>query len=195
MNDQQRAAMQMALDWVDWHLDVESDELSPFDIENEIRPALREALAQPQGEWVDLTEDEMQNCHCLNGTAYPFALAIIAKFKEKNTPPVVPQVVTEGNASEVRSTDTGEPVARIVRYIGQDPYPGKGYTVARTYAELPENTYPDHWEEGAKLYITPPSVEAAIEATKEKAAKVCENVICYHKGVAKLCAAAIRSMK
>ena len=33
------------------------------------------------------------------------------------------------------------------------------------------------------------------EATKEKAAKVCENVICYHKGVAKLCAAAIRSMK
>ena len=68
MNDQQRAAMQMALDWLDWCLD---DKPAPTISARGIAAALREALAQPQ-------------------------------------------VVTEGNASEVRSTDTGEPVAWII---------------------------------------------------------------------------------
>jgi hypothetical protein len=49
------------------------------------------------------------------------------------------------------------------------------------------------------LYTTPPSVEAAIEETKEKAAKVCdEQFFDWDKQallVAKQCAAAIRSMK
>lgn len=61
-----------------------------------------------------------------------------------------------------------EPVARMVRYIGKDVYPGNGYEVARTYAELSENAYPEHWEEGAKLYSTPPSVEAAVLAERER---------------------------
>lgn len=79
--------------------------------------ALREALAQPQGEWVDLTDDEILTAaNVSQEDIYDLDLlnvlsdvrAIIAKFKEKNTPPVVPQVVTKGNASEVRSTETGE---------------------------------------------------------------------------------------
>jgi hypothetical protein len=52
------------------------------------------------------------------------------------------------------------------------------------------------------LYTTPPSVEAAIEATLEKAAKVCEEPEFYYRTsklqrtkTAQECAAAIRSMK
>jgi hypothetical protein len=48
------------------------------------------------------------------------------------------------------------------------------------------------------LYTTPPSVEAAIKATKEKAAKVCEELAPEYeegKNMAVVCAAAIRSMK
>jgi hypothetical protein len=95
--------------------------------------ALRSALAQPQGKWVDLTDDELMEVMCelaasnvVNDSV--FADAIIAKFKSKNTPP---------------------------------------------------------------------SVEAAIEATKEKAAKVCEelHLIWDAKGANEQCAAAIRSMK
>jgi hypothetical protein len=45
------------------------------------------------------------------------------------------------------------------------------------------------------FYTTPPSVEAAIEATKEKAAKVCEVIAGQNPDTALTCAAAIRSMK
>ena len=51
----------------------------------------------------------------------------------------------------------GEPRARLIKYIGKGPYPKPGYTVARTYEECPENQYPDAWEEGEKLYTTPPA--------------------------------------
>jgi hypothetical protein len=50
-----------------------------------------------------------------------------------------------------------EPRARLMTYIGKGPYPKPGYTVARTYEECPENQYPDAWEEGEKLYTTPPA--------------------------------------
>ena len=51
------------------------------------------------------------------------------------------------------------PVARLMRFIGKDAYPKKGYTVARTYKECPENHFPNIWEEGEKLYTTPPAAQ------------------------------------
>jgi len=54
-----------------------------------------------------------------------------------------------------------EPRARLMTYIGKGPYPKPGYTVARTYDECPENQYPDAWEEGEKLYTTPPAAQPA----------------------------------
>jgi hypothetical protein len=59
----------------------------------------------------------------------------------------------------VHESENQEPVARLMRSIGNDVYPKKGYTVARTYEELPENQYPDTWEEGEKLYTTPPAAQ------------------------------------
>lgn len=60
---------------------------------------LEEALAQPQGSWVDLTDDEIKTAYeswweTHDNHAFPIwvgAKAAIAKFKSKNTPPVVPQ--------------------------------------------------------------------------------------------------------
>ncbi|WP_396190736.1 hypothetical protein [Flavobacterium sp.] len=113
MNDQQLAAMQGAL------LALEDahrrDEHSAARwVYSEAMDALREALArpqdvskqfhewaitehenikaQPQGEWVDLTDDEVI---ALEREVGCFAIgqlgAVLAKFKEKNTPPVVQQ--------------------------------------------------------------------------------------------------------
>jgi hypothetical protein len=110
---------------------------------------------QPQGKWVDLTEDELLEVMCemaasnvVNDSV--FAKAVIAKFKEKNTPPVVPQ---------------GEPVAWVIWGEGNVP-------------ELAWDT-PKPDDVANALYYTPPSsqladaaVEAAIEATKEKMKKV-----------------------
>lgn len=156
--------------------------------------------AQPQGEWVELTGTEMGSAWRSGLTDFEFACAIIAKFKEKNTPPVVPQ---------------GEPVG----YIADDS--GSIIFAASTDA------YPLNW---VPVYTTPPSVEAAmselqhkydellehytwqgnqymeamrnkaaeleaaIEATKEKAANVCEEMP-MSNWFQSDCAAAIRSMK
>jgi hypothetical protein len=68
---------------------------------------------------------------------------------------------------------------------------------------------PEYHQGWTPLYTSPPSVEAAIEATKEKAAKVCEEygnsvnndwnkqlgVADDLVSIAEECAAAIRSMK
>jgi hypothetical protein len=107
MNNQQRAAMQMALDALEaWKQCCEPKDW-PGDDEAAIT-ALREALevssggtesscggmAQPQGEWVEIIDDDVLSVmrHTSPAT-HPqlFARAIIAKFKEKNTPPVMPQ--------------------------------------------------------------------------------------------------------
>jgi len=147
MNDQQRAAMTMALEALEQRENLSSK------LYGYVTTALRSALAQPvvkesltaqmQGDWVDLTDDEMQDCHCLNGTAYPFALAIIAKFKSKNTPPVVPQ---------------GEPVA---------------WRCPHCKTDIPHEHASDCWIEIAKSN-TPPSVEAMRIETLEKATKDAE---------------------
>jgi hypothetical protein len=207
MKDQQRAAMQMALElaeemvrlWTgvgrrptDVVAALREALAQPFDLEaavkadidRDLKELRRELdgefirrMAQPQGEWVDLTDDDksflLVDCigpYALTGETMNLLTAFnlgveqgIAKFKEKNTPPVVPQ---------------GEPVACCETFGCTRPCP--------------------------KYYTTPPSVEAAIEATKEKAAKVCEEYAAvepfsdfsagHAKGAAN-CAAAIRSMK
>jgi hypothetical protein len=60
-----------------------------------------------------------------------------------------------------------EPRARLMTYIGKGPYPKPGYTVARTYEECPENQYPDAWEEGEKLYTTPPTAQPAVHEGRD----------------------------
>ena len=181
MNDQQRAAMQMALEALEWYGD-DWDEGKYKDVKK-AQAALREALAQPQGEWVDLTDEEIREIHWSKPMdEYVYARSIIAKFKEKNTPPVVPQ---------------GEPVAWIHRYK----------TGAEQINTAPPETYVG-WTH-TPLYTTTQSVEAAIERerlmayaagqmaveamrieTLEKAAKVCEGSF-----LTEHIAAAIRSMK
>jgi hypothetical protein len=56
----------------------------------------------------------------------------------------------------IEQAEQAQPVARILVFKGKGTYPKRGYTVSRTYEELPESTYPDDWEEGQKLYTTPP---------------------------------------
>jgi hypothetical protein len=153
MNDQQRAAMQMAL------RDLEL-------IWEDNRPsitALREALAQPQGEWVDLTDDEIEEVCVGLWAGYwsysrwiPLAQTFIAKFKEKNTPPVVPQEPVAWSDAALLS---------LMNSVGDGPYGEEDIAVTRRFMEYAEQIRPE-------LITTPPSVEAAIEATKEKAAKV-----------------------
>ncbi len=130
-----------------------------------------------QGEWVDLTDEEI-----LNGLLkwrrgeyeLQIAYAAIHMFKEKNTPQVVPQV---------------EPVAHMY------PWDLERFQNEETFAQafsIPVGC-PDG--KSVPLYTPPPSVEAAIEATKEKAARVCEELVltqvCDTKAV---CAVAIRNM-
>ena len=51
---------------------------------------------------------------------------------------------------------------------------------------------PEYHQGWTPLYTSPPSVEAAIEATKEKAAKICDD---KHDYMCSRAAAAIRNMK
>ena len=141
--------------------------------------------APVERQWVDLTDDEILECAPINGaTVESVAIAVAAKLKEKNTPPVVPQ---------------GEPVAWRYKHEGMWLFS--------------ENDFPSTDEQVREpLYTTPPSVEAAIERerlmgyataqmaveamrieTLEKAAKVCEaQDLFVGSGI---CAAAIRSME
>jgi len=144
---------------------------------------------EPQDEWVDLTDSELEMViasECIKrnmaATDHHISRAVIAKFKEKNTPPVVPQ---------------GEPVYAF-RRKGLDDF---CTCDERRYLELSDK--PNLFETTI-FYTTPPSVEAAIEATKEKAAKVCEATRIEriksewdagHETGCSSCAAAIRSMK
>ena len=90
MNTQQRAAMQMALEALEKLL-YGADQLRyGVDGGQEAITALREALAQPQGEWVDLTDDEIDEIESkilmAGGEHNDIYRAVIAKFKEKNAP-------------------------------------------------------------------------------------------------------------
>lgn len=87
MNSQQRAAMQMALTTLE---ELKTNCTIWLESDDAAITALREALAQPQGEWVDLTSDELFECdqHSYGNTPWTkmvsFSRAVIAAFKEKN---------------------------------------------------------------------------------------------------------------
>ncbi len=134
---------------------------------------LQVVIEQPQGEpvaWAYFRDGKITAVET-GKPADAYSLSDDKPTPLYTTPPVVPQVVTKGNASEVRSTDTGEPV--FLSY--DDPL------ISETIKNDP-------------LYIR--GYEAAIEATKEKAAKVCEERAKQRHGYDKYKdAAAIRSMK
>ena len=65
----------------------------------------------------------------------------------------VDKALAQDEASSSRAAQ--EPDARLLKFIGKDTYPEQGYTIARTYKELPKDSYPDMWEEGDALYTTP----------------------------------------
>jgi len=146
--------------------------------------------AQPQGEWVDLTDDELKdvvmktNGFCVSSMEIKDIRVAIAAFKSKNTPPVIPQ---------------GDPVA----WMFQHEDTGRITCVEAQQVEWGFEKSNPRLQKIAPLFTTPPSVEAAIEATKEKAAKVCEeheSLVIEEDGSAWPCdqfhcAAAIRSMK
>ena len=146
----------------------------------------------PQGGWVEIVDDDvLEVMRHTSPATHPqlFARAIIAKFKEKNTPPVVPQ---------------GEPVAYAAMVNGEI-----AWDADYPFSNEPFTCFDD--EQAVPLYTTPPSVEAAIEDKgdytegyeegwkygaldmKEKAAKVCDDIGFEDNGYG--CAAAIRSMK
>ena len=137
------------------------------------------ALVRAERKWVDLTDDEVEDL-ATDWFAEEWAVDkakgliddFLAKFKERNTPQVTPQV-----------TPQGEPVAMLEVFDGWED---KCMVWHLEGAEkLPDGTY--------TLYTTPPSVEAAIEATKEKIAKwYDEEGYLLDEGDI---AAAIRSMK
>jgi hypothetical protein len=52
---------------------------------NDVIPAIRTRLAQPEHEWVGLTDEEIKNSMRGHNTQVEFARAIEAKLKEKNT--------------------------------------------------------------------------------------------------------------
>ena len=88
MNDKQRAAMQMALR--DLELIWEDNRPSITALREALRNA-SERMAQPQGEWVDLTVDEIhaaineltEDLEVMMWRA-DYCRAVIAAFKEKN---------------------------------------------------------------------------------------------------------------
>jgi len=103
--------------------------------------------------------------------------AVIAKFKEKNAPV---------------QREQQEPVAwALMHKNGLEFNTGYGMVETLQQAEDMQRRHLGNLKI-VPLYTTPPSVEAAIEATKEKAAKLIDNEE-IHRG--KWFATAIRSMK
>ena len=86
MNDQQQAAMQMALTTLE---ELKTNCTIWLESDDAAITALREALAQPQDEWVDLTDDEVneivhEKVMDMRMTYKDLVRAVIAAFKEKN---------------------------------------------------------------------------------------------------------------
>jgi hypothetical protein len=122
-------------------------------------------------QWVDLTDDEILECAPINGaTVESVAIAVAAKLKEKNTPPVVPQ---------------GEPVAfkqGNLASFTQDPYPSLGSMFVQLWdgddvaARVYGDTLAQIQQRIDRLNTTPPSVEAAVLAERERCEKVCDDL-------------------
>jgi hypothetical protein len=104
--------------------------------------SINKELAQPQGEWVDLTDDEILEASEdsgdleVNHWRIEYCRAVIAKFKSMNTPPVVPQ---------------GEPIGwTAARNLVDDGY-GHSFTVISSEPASPNEPY-------VPVYTTPPVV-------------------------------------
>lgn len=82
-----RKAAEMALECLEFHWDREETDWEAHpDHVVEAKRALRQALAQPEREWVNLTEKEIvEATHFVRGV-YDSARAIEAKLKQKNEP-------------------------------------------------------------------------------------------------------------
>jgi len=82
-----RKAAEMALGCLEFHWDHEETDWEAHpDHVVEAKRALREALAEPKREWVNLTEKEIvEATHFVRGV-YDSARAIEAKLKQKNEP-------------------------------------------------------------------------------------------------------------
>ncbi len=160
MNDQQRAAMRLALEAFDLAQALLEQSYHHPKILSAYK-TMREASAQPQGEWVDLTDDEIEpllqewwNLPC--DTVYDVSnilRSVIAKFKEKNTP---------------AQREQQEPVAWVESLDNTHPR----FVTNLKYCSAHEVENGLHLKY-IPLYTTPPSVEAAIEATKEKPVRRC----------------------
>lgn len=74
-----------------------------------------------------------------------------------------------------KSRSEMKPVARLLRYIGTDPYPARlvaeGRVIARSYSEIEDGTYPETWEKGSELYTADQLKAAKIEVLREAASK------------------------
>ncbi len=130
-------------------------EFTPDQLERFAALVAEATKAQPQGEWVEIVDGDVHEVmKHTNPARHPqlFARAVITKFKEKNTPPVVPQ---------------GEPVAWVVedicagQFINGNP--------RRIWWECMDGV-------GIPFYTTPPYVEAAIEANDDDTDKALELV-------------------
>ena len=82
-----RKAAEMALECLEFHWDREETDWEAHpDHVVQAKRALRQALAQPEREWVNLTEKEIvEATHFVRGV-YDSARAIEAKLKQKNEP-------------------------------------------------------------------------------------------------------------
>ena len=82
-----RKAAEMALECLEFHWDKEETDWEAHpDHVVQAKRALRQALAQPEREWVNLTEKEIvEATHFVRGV-YDSARAIEAKLKQKNEP-------------------------------------------------------------------------------------------------------------
>jgi hypothetical protein len=143
MNDQQRAAMRCALEALEEaHTVIEHRQ----DVRKreEAITALREALAQPQGEWVDLTDDDISDTYAIwwrqKHVFGSFTHAAIAKFKEKNTPPVVPQgepVAWMSCLDGCNQVVLDEDSDSVIRHNGTPLVPAPVQPVKQEEAKLP----------------------------------------------------------
>jgi hypothetical protein len=152
-----REAMQMALEALEEAVAGMGGSYAIWSITGkEAITALREALAQPQGEWV-----AWQPIETLKPTADELDILM----------------------------GDGSVLCNVLTQADGDLWWG-GSGTGEKFID-PEYAAVTHWRKHSDT--TPPSVEAAVEATKEKAAKVCEEF--QDKPCGMLMADIIRSMK
>ena len=83
-----RQAAEMALECLDYHWDNPDSDLEHWPHVLETKQALRQALAQPEREWVGIHEDELRVLayNDPSGERLKLAKAVEAKLKQKNEP-------------------------------------------------------------------------------------------------------------